>query len=40
MLLAQVQAIHNEFERAFATYREIDELVEEKTVVRTGAKAA
>jgi len=40
VLLAQVQAIHAEFERAFATYREIDELVEEKAVVSADAKAA
>jgi hypothetical protein len=40
MLVAQVQAIHAEFEKAFASYREIDELVEEKTVVRSDAKAA
>jgi hypothetical protein len=40
VLVAQVQAIHDEFERAFASYREIDELVEEKTVVGSSAKAA
>jgi hypothetical protein len=40
MLVSQVQAIHAEFERAFASYREIDELVEEKAVVRSDAKAA
>jgi len=38
VLVAQVNAIHAEFERAFASYREIDELVEEKTVAN--AKAA
>ncbi len=36
----QVQAIHDEFERAFASYREIDELVEEKAVAKSSAKAA
>jgi hypothetical protein len=40
VLVGQVQAIHAEFERAFASYREIDELVEEKTVARSDAKAA
>ena len=40
MLVGQVQAIHAEFERAFASYREIDELVEEKTVAKSNAKAA
>jgi hypothetical protein len=40
MLIGQVQAIHAEFEKAFASYREIDELVEEKPVARTNAKAA
>jgi CheY-like chemotaxis protein len=40
MLVGQVQAIHAEFEKAFASYREIDELVEEKTVVKSDAKAA
>jgi hypothetical protein len=40
MLVGQVQAIHAEFEKAFASYREIDELVEEKTVARKDAKAA
>jgi hypothetical protein len=40
MLASQVEAIHGEFERAFASYREIDELVEEKSVARTDAKAA
>ena len=40
MLTAQVQAIHAEFEKAFASYREIDELVEEKSVVKSDAKAA
>jgi len=43
-LVAQIGAIHAEFEKAFASYREIDELVEEKTFVRpdvkSGAKAA
>ena len=38
VLVGQVSAIHAEFERAFASYREIDELVEEKTVAN--AKAA
>jgi hypothetical protein len=40
MLAAQVQAIHTEFETAFASYREIDELVEERSIVRSDAKAA
>ncbi len=40
MLVEQVQAVHTEFEKAFASYREIDELVEEKAVVRSDAKAA
>jgi hypothetical protein len=40
VLVAQVHAIHAEFERAFASYREIDDLVEEKTVVGSSAKAA
>jgi hypothetical protein len=40
MLIGQVQAIHAEFEKAFASYREIDDLVEEKTVARKDAKAA
>jgi hypothetical protein len=39
ILVDQVRAIHAEFERAFATYREIDQLVEEKTVVRADASA-
>ena len=39
ILVDQVRAIHAEFERAFATYREIDHLVEEKTVVRAEASA-
>jgi hypothetical protein len=40
ILVEQVQAIHEEFERAFASYREIDDLVEEKTLARSSAKAA
>ncbi|HML13221.1 MAG TPA: hypothetical protein VK456_07930 [Xanthobacteraceae bacterium] len=40
VLVDQVQAIHAEFERAFASYREIDELVEEKAVAKSSAKAA
>jgi hypothetical protein len=40
ILTAQVEAIHAEFERAFASYREIDELLEEKAVVGSSAKAA
>ena len=40
VLVGQVEAIHAEFERAFQTYREIDELIEEKAVVRSNAKAA
>jgi len=34
ILVDQVQAVHAEFELAFASYREIDQLVEEKTVVQ------
>jgi hypothetical protein len=40
VLVGQVEAVHAEFERAFASYREIDELIEEKPVVRSSAKAA
>jgi len=40
VLVEQVQAIHAEFERAFASYREIDDLVEERTFARSSAKAA
>ena len=40
VLTAQVEAIHAEFELAFASYREIDNIVEEKPVVATSAKAA
>jgi hypothetical protein len=40
VLVGQVEAVHAEFERAFASYREIDDLIEEKTVVRSSAKAA
>jgi hypothetical protein len=40
ILVGQIQAIHAEFERAFASYREIDNFVEEKTVVAANAKAA
>ncbi len=40
VLVDQVRAIHDEFEKAFATYREIDDLVEEKTVARSATKAA
>ncbi len=40
VLVEQVHAIHAEFERAFATYREIDDLVEEHPVARSDAKAA
>jgi hypothetical protein len=40
VLVEQVQAIHAEFEKAFASYREIDDLVEEQTVARSDAKAA
>jgi hypothetical protein len=40
VLVDQVRAIHDEFERAFATYREIDDLVEEKPIARSNAKAA
>ena len=40
VLAEQVTAIHAEFERAFATYREIDTIVEERSVVAASAKAA
>ena len=40
VLVGQVEAVHAEFERAFASYREIDELIEEKVVVGSSAKAA
>ena len=40
VLVEQVRAIHDEFEKAFATYREIDDLVEEKAVARSATKAA
>jgi hypothetical protein len=40
VLVRQVQAIHAEFEKAFASYREIDELVEERAVAKADAKAA
>lgn len=40
VLVGHVHAIHAEFERAFASYREIDELVEEKSLAATKAKAA
>jgi hypothetical protein len=40
VLVGQIQAIHTEFERAFASYREIDNFVEERTVVAANAKAA
>jgi hypothetical protein len=40
VLVGQVEATHAEFERAFASYREIDDLIEEKAVVRSNAKAA
>ena len=40
VLVGQIQAIHAEFERAFASYREIDNFVEERTVVAANAKAA
>jgi hypothetical protein len=40
VLVAQVEAIHAEFERAFASYREIDDVIEENPVARSSAKAA
>jgi hypothetical protein len=40
VLVDQVRAIHDEFERAFASYREIDDLVEEPSIARSNAKAA
>jgi hypothetical protein len=40
VLVGQIEAIHTEFERAFASYREIDNFVEEKAVVAADAKAA
>jgi len=39
ILAGQVQAIHTEFERAFASYREIDQVIEEIPVARAYAKA-
>jgi hypothetical protein len=39
VLADQVEAIHREFERAFAGYREIDDLVEEKTIARSNKAA-
>jgi hypothetical protein len=39
ILAGQVQAIHTEFERAFASYREIDHVIEETPVARAYAKA-
>lgn len=40
LLAGQIEAIHGEFEQAFASYREIDNFVEEDPVVATSAKAA
>ena len=40
VLTGQIEAIHGEFERAFASYREIDNFVEERAVVAANAKAA
>ena len=40
VLVGQIQAIHAEFEQAFASYREIDNFVEERAVVAANAKAA
>jgi hypothetical protein len=40
VLTGQIAGIHAEFERAFASYREIDNFVEEKSVVAANAKAA
>ena len=40
VLVRQVEDVHAEFERQFASYREIDDLIEESTVVRSNAKAA
>lgn len=40
ILVDQVRMIHDEFQRAFASYREIDDLVEEKTVERSDTQAA
>lgn len=40
VLVEQVHAIHAEFEKAFASYREIDEFVEESNIVGSGVKAA
>jgi hypothetical protein len=39
VLAGQVEAVHAEFERAFASYREIDDLIEEKPVVGPSAKS-
>jgi len=40
VLVGQVEAVHAEFERAFASYREIDDLIEERPLARSNAKAA
>jgi hypothetical protein len=40
VLVDQVRMIHDEFERAFASYRQIDDLVEEKAIARSGTQAA
>jgi hypothetical protein len=40
LLAGQIEAIHAEFEQAFASYREIDNFVEENPVVASSAKAA
>jgi hypothetical protein len=40
LLVEQVRAINEEFARAFASYREIDDLVEERAIARSDAQAA
>jgi hypothetical protein len=40
LLAGQIEAIHGEFEQAFASYREIDNFVEEDAVVAASAQAA
>jgi hypothetical protein len=40
LLVGQVRAIHDEFERAFASYREIDDVFEDRTIARSSTKAA
>jgi hypothetical protein len=39
VLVEQVRAINDEFERAFASYREIDDLVEERAIAKSDVKS-